>query len=282
MKTSPLQSWQNFWSRIRTLQLPLTLASSPPLLESQFAHLENGNNSKTLTRFSWGSSKSMSRMGSGPELLLITPWLFCYYYHDRVGQDKRDTGVNGGRGWRVGKSELRMSTDSLRFQMHSLGRGCYAESRSSCRDSEPSSGSKIGVQWPKPHNLFHASVHETGEKKKNLLAFFAKITKPKWSWRGTRIQPTDIRDGNGLGEVTEIEIATHLTSGVFLSLLRNSLPVGIFIFRTNYFINVFIWSRKKKTVVTNTSKFFLARKGCSVLFLACKIMDFVVFHLPFT
>lgn len=56
------------------------------------------------------------------------------------------------------------------------------------------------------------------------------------------------------GEVTEIEIVTHLTSGVFLSLLRNSLPMGIFIVRTDYFTNVFNLIQKKKTAVTNTSK----------------------------
>ena len=58
------------------------------------------------------------------------------------------------------------------------------------------------------------------------------------------------------GEVTEIEIVTHLISGVFLSLLRNSLPMGIFIVRTDYFTNVFnlIQKKKKKNSVTNTSK----------------------------
>lgn len=56
------------------------------------------------------------------------------------------------------------------------------------------------------------------------------------------------------GEVTEIEIVTHLTSGVFLSLLRNSLPMGIFIVTTDYFTNVFNLIQKKKTAVTNTSK----------------------------
>lgn len=59
------------------------------------------------------------------------------------------------------------------------------------------------------------------------------------------------------GEVTEIEIVTHLISGVFLSLLRNSLPMGIFIVRTDYFTNVFNLiqkKKKKKTAVTNTSK----------------------------
>ena len=57
------------------------------------------------------------------------------------------------------------------------------------------------------------------------------------------------------GEVTEIEIVTHLISGVFLSLLRNSLPMGIFIVRTDYFTNVFnLIQKKKKTAVTNTSK----------------------------
>ena len=86
------------------------------------------------------------------------------------------------------------------------------------------------------------------------------------------------------GEVTEIEIVTHLTSGVFLSLLRNSLPMGIFIVTTDYFTNVFILIQKKKKLLSLTlvkKKNLLASKNCSVLFSASKIMDFVVFHLPF-
>lgn len=86
------------------------------------------------------------------------------------------------------------------------------------------------------------------------------------------------------GEVTEIEIVTHLTSGVFLSLLRNSLPMGIFIVTTDYFTNVFILIQKKKKLLSLTlvkKKNLLASKKCSVLFSASKIMDFVVFHLPF-
>lgn len=54
------------------------------------------------------------------------------------------------------------------------------------------------------------------------------------SWHGTRTKPNEIHYRSKWGgEVTEIEIATHLTSGVFLSLLRNSLPRGIFIFRAD-------------------------------------------------
>ena len=86
------------------------------------------------------------------------------------------------------------------------------------------------------------------------------------------------------GEVTEIEIVTHLISGVFLSLLRNSLPMGIFIVRTDYFTNVFNLIQKKKKLLSLTlvkKKNLLASKRCSVLFSASKIMDFVVFHLPF-
>ena len=87
------------------------------------------------------------------------------------------------------------------------------------------------------------------------------------------------------GEVTEIEIVTHLISGVFLSLLRNSLPMGIFIVRTDYFTNVFnLIQKKKKKLLSLTlvkKKKLLASKRCSVLFSASKIMDFVVFHLPF-
>ena len=87
------------------------------------------------------------------------------------------------------------------------------------------------------------------------------------------------------GEVTEIEIVTHLISGVFLSLLRNSLPMGIFIVRTDYFTNVFnLIQKKKKKLLSLTlvkKKNLLASKRCSVLFSASKITDFVVFHLPF-
>lgn len=85
------------------------------------------------------------------------------------------------------------------------------------------------------------------------------------------------------GEVTEIEIVTHLTSGVFLSLLRNSLPMGIFIVTTDYFTNVFNLIQKKKllSLTLVKKKNLLASKKCSVLFSASKIMDFVVFHLPF-
>lgn len=111
---------------------------------------------------------------------------------------------------------------------------------------------------------------------------------PEWSQQGTRTQPTKIHYRSEGGDVTAIEIATHLTPGVLLSLLRNGLPMGIFMVRTDYFINVFDLIRGVggETVVTNTSKkkkkiFFLARKRCSVLFSACEIMDFVVFHLPF-
>lgn len=51
-KAPELQSRQHVWGQIRALQLPHTLPSSPLLSESQFAHLENGTNRKTLTRFS--------------------------------------------------------------------------------------------------------------------------------------------------------------------------------------------------------------------------------------
>lgn len=50
------------------------------------------------------------------------------------------------------------------------------------------------------------------------------------------------------GEVTKMETATHLTSGAFLSLPRNRLPMGIFIFWTEYLLNAFdLIQRKKKT-----------------------------------
>lgn len=49
------------------------------------------------------------------------------------------------------------------------------------------------------------------------------------------------------GEVSsKIKIPTYLTSGIFLSLPRNSFPVGIFIFSTDYFTNVFNLIQKKK------------------------------------
>lgn len=125
MKTSPLQSWQNFWSQISTLWLPLTLASSPPLLGVLVCSSGKWEWQQDSHKVFWRLNRKHVCMVSGPELLLIKHLLFCYYYHYQVGQDKWYTGVNRGWGWRAGNSELRMSTGSLGFQTDSLGRGYY-------------------------------------------------------------------------------------------------------------------------------------------------------------
>lgn len=117
-------------------------------------------------------------------------------------------------------------------------------------------------------------VHET---EKN----FYLIMRTKWSWHGTKAQSTKIHFKSKEWHFKKRN-ATHLTSGIFLNLPRNSLLLGIFIFRTDYFINVFnlIQKKKKKAVVPNTSKFFGNKKVLSS-FSAHKIMDFVVFCLSF-
>lgn len=110
------------------------------------------------------------------------------------------------------------------------------------------------------------------KKKKDLFNFILNIRMPEWSQQGTRTQPTKIHYRSEGGDVTAIEIATHLTPGVLLSLLRNGLPMGIFMVRTDYFINVFDLIRGVggETVVTNTSKkkknFFWQEKDVQFFF----------------
>lgn len=67
------------------------------------------------------------------------------------------------------------------------------------------------LQVPKSHNMFYATVYEKEGKK---TPFFSKL----WGQNGHNMEQglnqlksiTEVR-----GEVTEIEIVTHLTSGVF-------------------------------------------------------------------
>lgn len=53
-----------------------------------------------------------------------------------------------------------------------------------------------------------------------------------------------------------------MISGVFLTLLRNSLPMGIFIVRTDYFINVLsLIQKKKKTKLLSLTPVKLKKKN---------------------
>lgn len=137
----------------------------------------------------------------------------------------------------------------------------------------PSSRSKTRVLWPKPHNIHFMLLSMRWEWGKHFTFSSPKL----WSQNGHDMG----QEANQLKSIMEVKRShrnrncyTSDFRGIFKSLLRNSLPMRIFIFRIDYFINVFNLIQKKKPVVTNTSKYFLARKSCSVLFSACKIMDF--------